>query len=1016
MELQAPSIVAIVIGLNPDLALEETLESLVSCDYPNLSILVVDASPNGDLEPVIARHAPDAFVRSASPEASEAEALNDAARAVEGAAFLWYCRPGAILAPDALSTLVQEAFRSNAAVLVPKLLDRTVPGSLLSVGLAVDRAGMIVNRLEPGELDQSQHDAVKEVFAAEGSAFLVRADLFSEVGGLETCVGSDYASVEFCWRARLAGARVVVVPSARIEITPKRLVAPAEPEPDAPDAITTSRADSLTAALICTSASRLPLAVVDGVIGSVLETVAGLGTGHPERLEEEFRAWKSLIGKFGSIRRGRRRVRRLRVIKDCDLDPVRASGIHLGRSAVRAGVDPHGLRLVLATTVLLLLELYAARRFWSGPLPHVGGIVSGASPSSLWGQFVTGWRSVGVGSGTASPPPGLAILAVLGWLTFGHAGALIRVGLALSVPVGTVGAGRATRAFGISGWPRFLASVAYAASALPYDLIDRGDLPSLLTYALLPWLIVPLLALWRPKPDASGSPAGTPPVSHWRGLLSRRTLGQAVGLALLSAAAPVILFAYAIFWIGWAIGIAVAGAAVARERSRAGEVLLRGGAVLLGAFVLLLPGSLQFLRYAVGPGFENQLSFSDLIRFHVGPLGAGPVGFAVAVAAAAVLVIGRDYRRNCGVALWVTAILALGVAAILENTGHFGLGAGAVLVTAAIAWALAVGLAGASFRLDLPTYGFGWRHGIGVIGSAALVLACIPVLANFSTGRFDLPKQGMAATLTSSIGTSSGEGDFRVLWIGQAPALAGPYWPLTGDLMFGLWNGTTDTEADVWPTGEGPALAAIRSNLLDALDGRTRFLGHLLADDAIAYVAVSTSPAPADLAAEVYPVPAGLVGELEAQSDLLRLPADPNLILFQNPSAFPLRSELAAAGNINPQERDPRVLQFESPAVGSRRVLGASAARSSVVGQLAPGRLFLSEIRGWRLEVNHDQVPSDPAFTFGRVFDVTRAGRAQLYFPVSDLRWATVLLEGALWLTVAGFLFWPLIPGRERQR
>ena len=58
---------------------------------------------------------------------------------------------------------------------------------LQHVGLGVDRFGEIDPLVEPGEVDQEQHDAVRDVFALPSACLLVRADLFRAVGGFDPC-------------------------------------------------------------------------------------------------------------------------------------------------------------------------------------------------------------------------------------------------------------------------------------------------------------------------------------------------------------------------------------------------------------------------------------------------------------------------------------------------------------------------------------------------------------------------------------------------------------------------------------------------------------------------------------------------------------------------------------------------------------------------------------------------------------------------------------------------------------
>ena len=111
---------------------------------------------------------------------------------------------------------MEEAYRSNAGIVGPKIVDRDNPDVLLEVGMSIDHYGVPFSGIEPDEVDQEQHDGVRDVFYVSHVAMLVRADLFHELGGFdpETSPGAD--DIDLCWRARLAGARVIVVPDARV--------------------------------------------------------------------------------------------------------------------------------------------------------------------------------------------------------------------------------------------------------------------------------------------------------------------------------------------------------------------------------------------------------------------------------------------------------------------------------------------------------------------------------------------------------------------------------------------------------------------------------------------------------------------------------------------------------------------------------------------------------------------------------------------------------------------------------
>ncbi len=211
----APPVVAVVVTRNAGIFLEGTLASLGAQDYPDLTVLVVDAGSDADPTDRVAAVLPSAFVRRLEHNPGFGGAANDALTAVEGAPFLLVCHDDVVLDPAAVRLLVEEAYRSNAAIVGPKLVDFDDHEILLDVGRAIDRLGGSHTGIESGELDQEQHDGVRDVFYVSSAVMLVRTDLFTELGGFdpETFPGSE--DLDLCWRARLAGARIMVVPDAR---------------------------------------------------------------------------------------------------------------------------------------------------------------------------------------------------------------------------------------------------------------------------------------------------------------------------------------------------------------------------------------------------------------------------------------------------------------------------------------------------------------------------------------------------------------------------------------------------------------------------------------------------------------------------------------------------------------------------------------------------------------------------------------------------------------------------------
>src|SRR5690606_25036902 len=66
------------------------------------------------------------------------------------------------------------------------------------------------------ELDQAQYDVQSDFLAVAAGGMLVRRSVWTALGGFDPGLPSVDAALDFSVRARLAGHRVVGVPSARV--------------------------------------------------------------------------------------------------------------------------------------------------------------------------------------------------------------------------------------------------------------------------------------------------------------------------------------------------------------------------------------------------------------------------------------------------------------------------------------------------------------------------------------------------------------------------------------------------------------------------------------------------------------------------------------------------------------------------------------------------------------------------------------------------------------------------------
>jgi GT2 family glycosyltransferase len=129
--------------------------------------------------------------------------------------WVWLLHDDCEPAADALEQLLRGAAETpTAAVLGPKLMDWAEREVILEAGLALDAVGRRLTGIEPGEVDQGQHDGDRDVLAVSSAGMLIRRDVWDEVGGFDPSMALFGEDIDLCWRVHAAGYRVRVITDA----------------------------------------------------------------------------------------------------------------------------------------------------------------------------------------------------------------------------------------------------------------------------------------------------------------------------------------------------------------------------------------------------------------------------------------------------------------------------------------------------------------------------------------------------------------------------------------------------------------------------------------------------------------------------------------------------------------------------------------------------------------------------------------------------------------------------------
>ena len=134
---------------------------------------------------------------------------------VPGTEWIWLLHDDCEPAPDALEQLLRGVGRSRSvAILGPKLKDLSDRRVVREAGITTDRAGRRLTGVEPGEIDQGQHDGSRAVLAVSSAGMLIRRDVWDQLGGFDANLPLFRDDIDFCWRAHAAGFEVRVIADA----------------------------------------------------------------------------------------------------------------------------------------------------------------------------------------------------------------------------------------------------------------------------------------------------------------------------------------------------------------------------------------------------------------------------------------------------------------------------------------------------------------------------------------------------------------------------------------------------------------------------------------------------------------------------------------------------------------------------------------------------------------------------------------------------------------------------------
>lgn len=1023
----APPVVAVMVVHEPGEWFAETLTSLAAQDYPDVRLvaLLTSATP-ASVEADIRRANPLALIRQVEGNPGFGPVANQVTQVVEGRdGFFLFLHDDVALRPDAVSHLVGEAFRSNAAVIGPKLVEWDAPTVLQHVGLDADRSGRLVDVVEPGERDQEQHDAVRDTFALSSACLLVRNDIFRDVGGFAAQIPFFGEELDLCWRVHMLGARVVVNPAAVVRhrgaFALRALLIGAEVR---------SERNRVRSVVTCVSLAQVPVTVLRLVVQSVVDTIVGVVSGTPRRGLASLRAVGALVVDAPAIVARRSSLRSLRRVPGNEVASLqlrsgaRFTAYARRRRALReqhtSEIPPIGQTavptsrgVVFVGLSALILLIVGVRGFITGGVNNVGQFVplahDGSSALDLARAYLAGWSPAGVGAPSAAPTY-VGLLSLAGVVWFGKWAGLLTALVVGALLVGPIGAWRLSGVLG-DARVRMFGALVYLAFPIGIVAARDGRRDALIVWALAPWI----LDFARRIAGLGRDEAGTLRETSVRPTGGRRSQLVASLLLVVAGAASFSPAVLAVLAIGMLILFASSLLTPTPWRA-SGWLLASMGVSVVASLVLHVPWSVRFVDsdgWSALIGARTPAtgaSLVDILSFGLDNVVWRLVVLVAYVPVVLMLFVDRGSRSAWTTRAFLLVAVSVALRLVSEN-GMVGIALPEPLLLASLTGlgvCIAATVAFAAF-IDGRSQTFTWRQLLSVVSIVATVLALLPSVVSIVDGRFMQPRPTLSQLVTQL--PDEVDGDYFVLYLGDPRLL--PVAAISAEddhVAYGLLRDGGAIGVDLLAATPSAMSDSVARAVDVLLTGESLRAGRLMAPLAVRFVVVPLRDA--TLHAKRVPLD-GAVGEavvahLADQLDFRRVYTAADLVIFENMAALPLASVLDERAAVASRQALEANLLAET--LMDRAVFaGRFSPERGVFGESSTGTVHvaLAYSSRWMMTVDGARVAPRVAFGATTAFDAPVAGAAEIRLRPSLAIRLLVALQLLLWSVVVAIAFNP---------
>ena len=433
--------------------------------------------------------------------------------------WLWLLHDDSAPDPGALAQLLRAVeLAPSVTIAGAKQVEWDNPRKLIDVGVSISRWAERLTMIDVDELDQGQYDSRSDVFAVNSAGMLIRRDAWDALGGFDPALPGTGDDIDLCWRNRLAGNRVVVVPSARVRHAGSR------PNPAA--TARASRKAEVFLRLKHAPAWQVPFLALGAVLGGFGRFFLGMLAKDPGYAAGSLVSSIAAVLRPVDLYRSRRRaaatrklprstVRALvttprevrehrRSVHESDAaanayraetpgaaQPYEPSGdAHDDFAALATGRAWSGAGALAASLLLTAASIAGLHRLVGAPALTGGALLPVSDTlSAIWANASSWWSEVGAGYPGHGDPFDY-VLWLLGAAGLGNANAAVVVLVLLAMPLAGLSAWFASGTLTRRPGARFWAAMVWGTLPALQVSIGQGRLGALIAHIILPLTVL----------------------------------------------------------------------------------------------------------------------------------------------------------------------------------------------------------------------------------------------------------------------------------------------------------------------------------------------------------------------------------------------------------------------------------------------------------------------------------------------------------------------------------------------